>query len=573
MCFNKIIKKTIMNKNIIKFVTVSMMAASLTSCIKEFDAERGYVSQEELDKAPKAFSSLVDALTSTISGEYTYSGSSQYANDWGYPSVFIQNDIMGQDIVPADCSGSEWFATWYASAVSLSPGYAMNQMPWTYFYNWIKNCNIVIGYVDENSEMTAAQKSGLGQAYAMRAMFYLDLARMYGSKTYAEDKTALTIPKVTEKTTTEESTNNPRMTNEEAFKFILEDLDKAESYLANYSRTNKYTPDLSVVYGLKARTYLTMEDWVNAEKYAKLAQKGYSVMTAAEYTDHTTGFNTANESWMLATHNVATNTNIKNNDGDGSWGAKMTTEQGSGCGYGANYGYPLFIDRHLYESIPSTDCRKKCFVDFSVDEMEPAQQLEKLSEYSDYPALLQANKPRLGGITAKFKNAGGAAGVMDQYVGWCMDIPLMRVEEMVLIEAEAIGMQPGREAEGIAKLEAFAKKRDPQYVYGQHEETYGSSYATPFQNEVWWERRAEFWGEGLATYDIKRLKKGIIRNYENSNHPDLYRWNTKTTPQWMTRCLPTTEVSYNYAIKENNPSPTAPTGDSPLTTDFNSPQE
>lgn len=552
-----------MNKNIIKFIAVSLMATSLTSCIKEFDAEKGYVSQKELEEAPKAFASLVDAITSNLSGEYTYSGSSQYANDWGYPSILIQNDIMGQDIVPADCSGSEWFATWYAGqAEGLGPNYALCQMPWTYYYLWIKNCNTVIAY--PNGEPTESQKAGVGQAYAMRAMFYLDLARMYSAKTYAEDKNALTVPKITEATTREMSTNNPRMTNEEAFNFILSDLDKAEEYLAGYERTTKYTPDLSVVYGLKARTYLTMEDWVNAEKYAKLAQTGYQVMTADEYTSHTEGFNTANESWMLATRNVATNTNIKDNDGDGSWGAKMTTEQGSGCGYGANYGHPLYIDRHLYETIPSTDCRKKCFVDFAVDSYTDENSiLEALKVNTDYPELLKANKHSLGGITAKFKNAGGAAGVMDQYVGWCMDIPLMRVEEMKLIEAEAVGMQSGREAEGIQLLTTFAKTRDPQYVYGTHNEAYYNTSTSKFQNEVWWERRTEFWGEGLATYDIKRLKKGIIRSYENSNHPELYRWNMQETPEWMNRCLPRAETSYNTGITENNPTPSAPVGDSP----------
>ena len=552
-----------MNKNIIKFIAVSLMATSLTSCIKEFDAEKGYVSQKELEEAPKAFASLVDAITSNLSGEYTYSGSSQYANDWGYPSILIQNDIMGQDIVPADCSGSEWFATWYAGqAEGLGPNYALCEMPWTYYYLWIKNCNTVIAY--PNGEPTESQKAGVGQAYAMRAMFYLDLARMYSAKTYAEDKNALTVPKITEATTREMSTNNPRMTNEEAFNFILSDLDKAEEYLAGYERTTKYTPDLSVVYGLKARTYLTMEDWVNAEKYAKLAQTGYQVMTADEYTSHTEGFNTANESWMLAPRNVATNTNIKDNDGDGSWGAKMTTEQGSGCGYGANYGYPLYIDRHLYETIPSTDWRKKCFVDFAVDSYTDENSiLEALKVNTDYPALLKANKHSLGGITAKFKNAGGAAGVMDQYVGWCMDIPLMRVEEMKLIEAEAVGMQSGREAEGIQLLTTFAKTRDPQYVYGTHNEAYYNTSTSKFQNEVWWERRTEFWGEGLATYDIKRLKKGIIRSYENSNHPELYRWNMQETPEWMNRCLPMAETSYNTGITENNPTPSAPVGDSP----------
>lgn len=562
-----------MNKNITKFIAASLMATSLTGCMKEYDVEKSYVSQDQLENAPKAFNSLVNALTS-ISGEYTYSGSSQYANDWGYPSIMIQNDIMGQDIVPTDCSGTEWFTPWYSSGTSLGPNYAYCQMPWTYYYGWIKNCNIVIDYVKGNP--TDDQKVGVGEAYVMRAMYYLDLARMYSQKTYAEDKTALTVPKVTESTTTDESTKNPRMTNEEIFEFILSDLDKAAEYFPEGMEVDAYTPGWNVLYGLKARAYLTMEDWANAEKYAKLAMSGHEVMSAAEYTDHTYGFNScySNNAWIFATQNVSTNTNIKNNDGDGSWGAKMTTEQGSGCGYGANYGYPLFIDRHLYETIPATDCRKKCFVDFAVDDYtktikvdgkdvevtDTARQIEALKVNSDYPDLMQANKPRLGGLTAKFKNAGGSAGVMDQYVGWCMDIPLMRVEEMKLIEAEAVGMQAGREAEGIQLLTEFAKTRDPQYVYGTHKDKYYSNYATDFQNEVWWQRRVEFWGEGLATYDIKRLKKGIIRSYAGTNHTDLYQWNEETTPEWMTRCLPRTEVSYNSGIQSNNPTPSAPVG-------------
>lgn len=110
-----------MNKNITRFLAASLMATSLTGCMKEYDVQKNYVSQDQLENAPKAFSSLEDALTSTLAGEYIYSGSSQYANDWGYPSIFIQNDIMGQDIVPYDCAGTEWFSPWYSSGTSLAP--------------------------------------------------------------------------------------------------------------------------------------------------------------------------------------------------------------------------------------------------------------------------------------------------------------------------------------------------------------------------------------------------------------------------------------------------------------------
>ena len=82
--------------------------------------------------------------------------------------------------------------------------------------------------------------------------------------------------------------------------------------------------------------------------------------------------------------------------------------------------------------------------------------------------------------------------------------------------------------------------------------------ANNFQNEVCWERRAEFWGEGITGYDIKRLERGIIRSYANSNHPDLYRWNISTTPDWMNRCIPRSESAYNTGITTNNPTPSAP---------------
>ena len=133
----------------------------------------------------------------------------------------------------------------------------------------------------------------------------------------------------------------------------------------------------------------------------------------------------------------------------------------------------------------------------------------------------------------------------------------MRVEEMVLIEAEATGMM--NEAEGIAKLTAFAKTRDAEYVYGQHTENYGSVKASDFQNEIWWQRRVELWGEGFATKDIKRFQKGIHRSYPNTNHLDGYQWNTETTPEWMNLCIVQTETNYNYSCT-NNLDPIAPTG-------------
>lgn len=545
----------------------------LSGCIKEIDPQTSNVTIDQANNAPGAFVNFVSAITNSLAGSFTYSKSKQHPYDFGYPSFFLMRDVMGQDIALED-KGNEWYTTWYACGVGLGPQYAVSQYPWTYYYGWIKSCNIVISMAGENPD--GERMVGSGIAYAMRAMFYMDIARMFAQKSYAMDKMAETVPLVLETTGLEALAKNPRATNEVMWAQILSDLDKAEERLQDYRRPDVYTPDLSVVYGLKARVYLTMEDWAKAEEYAKLAQAGYSVMDEKQFTDRSTGFNTPNGSWMFGLIYKDTDENVLANDGDSSWGSQMILEISStGCGYAANYGTPKRIDKHLYETIPATDFRKNSFVDFAIDGYKDNDQekaIEALSAYSDEPKGLlttasSTGSKAVGGLCVKFRPKGGVHD--NQYQAYVVAVPMMRVEEMKLIEAEAAGMQ--NEGRGIALLTDFAKTRDPQFVYGQHkDETYGSSYATSFQNEVWWQRRVELWGEGFATFDIKRLDKAVIRSYPGTNHPlgmrwnkDLYTTNTGNIhPDWMDLCIIQTETNYNTACT-NNPTPVRPQGDSP----------
>ncbi|MGM9708597.1 MAG: RagB/SusD family nutrient uptake outer membrane protein [Prevotella sp.] len=553
-----------MKSKILSMAVAVLAIPSLTCCIEEYEPQKSFVTIDQAADAPGSFDNFVKSLTSSLGGEFTYSGSSQYPFDFGYTSFFLQRDVMGQDIALAN-DGS-WFSYWYTCSQTLGPTYAVCQLPWTYYYGWIKNCNTVIEMGGEVP--TDDKKSGVGLAYAMRAMFYLDIVRMYAPETYAKNLEALTVPKVTEDKSIDPA-HNARMTNKEAFEFILSDLDKAEEYLKDYVRDDIYTPDLSVVYGLKARAYLTMEDWANAAKYAKLAQVGYQEMTGSEWTSRTNGFNSPNGAWMFAYKFKSTDPNLRDNDGDSSWASQMIIEMSpetNGCGYAANYGYPLVIDRHLYETIPSSDYRKGVFVDFGIDELPSKEDMvNALSAYSDHPEWIYncgiecaTTYGQVGGLEVKFRPVNGD-GTKPLAEAGAVSVPLMRVEEMKLIEIEAVGMQ--NEAEGKALLEQFAKARDPQYVYGTHNEAYGNRTTSAFQNEVWWQRRVELWGEGFATFDIKRLDKGIIRNYAGTNHFEGYLWNMDKTPDWMTLCIIATEADYNYDLV-NNPAPIAPSEDS-----------
>lgn len=558
-------------KNIVKLFSIATAGLMLMAgCIKEIDPQSSTVTAGQAGNAPGSFDNFVTAITNSLAGSFTYSGSNEYPYDYGYPSFFLQRDVMGQDIAVED-TGSEWYTTWYGCGTGLGPQYAVSQVPWTYYYGWIKSCNTVLSLAGE--EPSEDKKTGAGIAYAMRAMFYMDIARMFATKTYAKDPSGITVPLILETTSLSDLASNPRATNEVMWAQILSDLDRAETYLADYERSDVYTPDISVVYGLKARAYLTMENWNKAEEYAKKAQSGYTAMTENEFTSRTSGFNTPNGSWIFGLTFKSNDANILNNDGDSSWGSQMIIEvSASQCGFASNYGTPKRIDYHLYQTIPESDFRKKSFIDFAIDEMNEGDALIALSEYSDAPEGILTTAQGtgsgvVGGLEVKFRPKDGIHD--NQYQAFTVAVPLMRVEEMMLIEAEAAGMQS--EARGIELLTSFAKSRDPQFVYGTHSsESYGSSYATAFQNEVWWQRRVELWGEGFATFDIKRLDKGIIRSYAGTNHPSGYQWNYgiydtndgNLYPNWMDLCIVQTETNYNTACV-NNPTPLKPTGDSP----------
>ena len=547
-----------MKKIFLALATVALALPLFTSCIEEIDPQTSSVTEKQASNALSFYASSVDGLTSSLTGQFTYSGSDNHPYDFGYPSFFLQRDVMGMDMVPAGTNN--WYSTWYECSVALAPLYARCQVPWTYYYKWIDNCNKVIALY--KSSETEDRKAGAGIAYAMRAMFYQDIARMYAAAPYCVNKEAETVPLVLDDS--EIQTSNPRATFSAIYAQIIEDLNTAEEYLKGYERENIYTPDTTVVFGLKARAYLEIQDWANAEKYAKKAAENYEVMNEAQYTSRDYGFNTPNDSWMFGVVYHDTDPNIKDNDGDSSWGSIMIMENGFDCGYAANYGGPMFIDRHLYETIPTSDFRRNVFVDFALDALDSESQAEALQAYTSHPVQIQnsasAAQTGVGGMEFKFRPQKDMYDT--KYTAWIVSVPLMRVEEMKLIEAEAAGMQ--NVDRGIQLLTEFGKTRDASYVYGGHQDAYGNASTSQFQNEVWWQRRVELWGEGFATFDIKRLNKGIIRNYADTNHLDGYRWNFENKEQgqnysnWMNLCIVQTETNYNYACTQN-PTPVAPT--------------
>ena len=129
----------------------------------------------------------------------------------------------------------------------------------------------------------------------------------------------------------------------------------------------------------------------------------------------------------------------------------------------------------------------------------------------------------------------------------------MRIEEMYLIMAEAQAMG-GNAGTGRATLESFIQTyRDPEY-------TCTAASATDIQEEIYRQRRIEFWGEGLIWFDIMRLNKGVDRR--GAGFPQAASvYNIEPGSAILLWRIPQNEINSNQALTEddNNPSAPAPT--------------
>ena len=192
----------------------------------------------------------------------------------------------------------------------------------------------------------------------------------------------------------------------------------------------------------------------------------------------------------------------------------------------------------LYEQIPATDVRKGWWLNESND--SPLLDDPHYSGWEDAAAAGPYANVKFGVYNDNMSNLQGAS-----------DWPLMRVEEMYLIEAEATGMGSSW-SEGKRLLESFIKAyRDPEFASA-------ATDATSLQDEVWFHRRLELWGEGFSYFDIMRLEKPIIR--KGSNFPAAWQFDIPAKAQILLWLIPSSEIEANQGIGEgdNNPAVNPP---------------
>lgn len=518
-----------------KFAYLALASLAFAACdMEDVVPQGGTLLATQVQETYLAAPSRAEA---SFSGMFTRLGSpstvlSGRPDDWGFIMMCFSNDLEAADILIPD-SGYNWFSV-CGEYTSRNADYANPYIRYAAAYNEIAAANDIIkSYPADTEDADAINK--IAQARAIRAFSYLNLAPYFQFSYAAGGADKPCVPIVTE--TTEDFTQNPRATVADVYQLILDDLTYAIEKLEGYTRPDKMKIDQQVAYGLRARAYLNMEKWAEAAADAEKAAEGYTPATLEEVS---TPFlkDISEHNWIWGYDMTSTTAAIFPYATSSAWIRSFSAN-----GYAAACQVYSICNNLLYNKIPATDVRKGWWVDENLESpllegltwTDPATKASATGnaistfETADKLAFLPYTNVKFGCNTV---------GTVTNDEDW----PFMRVEEMILIQAEAYA-KSGNEAKGREILENFVRTyRDPEYFISR----------SNFSDEVWFQRRVELWGEGFANNDARRLNKPIVRFHDSkSNFPEAYRFNIAADDQWLLMRFTTSELNTNFAIVDN----------------------
>lgn len=524
-------------KTIKKIIIFFLSAVVLVSCEDKLDTgpEGGTLTQEQKKEAfeanPALLASDVAAMYANMIADRAILGE-DYHNDFGYAAACLMMDSNGADMT---CANVDY--NWFAPNANYSDRVYTNARTifmWNLFYKQIASANLVISSVD-SATTEPTLKAFRGQALAIRAFDYLNLAQTH-QFTYIGHEEEPCVPIVTEKTTAEQLTNNPRASVEAVYQLIKSDLDEAITLLEDYKRPDKGYIDQAVAYGLRARANLLMGNYLDA---ANDAEEALNLSGATPYSlveVSVPAFWNANDNTVIWANIITENndivlTGIVNMP---SHLCSFFTDGYVGVGAWKKINLPL------YRKISSTDVRKGWWLDENL-----ASPLVADASYNKWFEIAKADKDFGPYTNVKFGADNNDLNNLIPAQDWF----LMRAEEMIFIQAEGLAMG-GRPNEAKNLLENFVKtNRNPNYVCS-------ASNPEAIRDEIWFQRRIELWGEGFSYFDVMRLKKPVIR-VENgvSSFPDAWRFNIPAEHPILLWLVPKSEIEANSGISEedNNP--------------------
>lgn len=492
-------------KNKLSLLKIVALAAviSTVACSDDFlmTVPTGIVSPETVFKT-------TDNAYAAINGMHRQLYRQWYSRqaEGGQSANMIYMDVLGEDFVMT-ARANGWFISEYAWQSHRDANSYMVRFNYGFYYSMIGNANMIIANIDDAEGPTADKNFLKAQALTYRAWSYFQMIRLYGER-YVKggnnNGPGLTL--ILEPT----EGAFPRNTVEEVYTQINKDLNDAITLFGSaVPRPDKSHLNINVAKGVKARVALEQQDYVAAAQFAKEARAGYPMMSQSEVLGGFSDY--SNKEWIWGIHH---------RDDQPTYFYSFFAYLGDFSSTNTR-GNPKAINSKLYDEISATDVRKQLW--------------DPTGANASFP--IAARGVRKPYMTRKFMldNPGNSNG----------DLAFMRAAEMVLIEAEALARQTGKDSEAADALFILANARDSNYIKS-------TNTGNALINEIMIQRRVELWGEGFRFYDLKRLNLPLDRN--GANHQTslaVLMSEPAGTKNWQF-LIPQGEIDYTLGVVKQN---------------------
>lgn len=527
-----------------KLIYLSLLSAcGLFTACNDLDTEplSDIITSEERSDVIESDPSKMDAMSAGVYANYNgFEKAIGEMFDFGYPAVMIQLESRTQDFLTVQPTLYNWFLSCVAYTDNVANS-AYNICRWRIPYNTIRSANEILSTIAEDTDNDQL-KYYRAQAYGNRAFSYWVLAQLFQFN-YVGHENDPCVPIITEKNQNEvASVGAPRASVAEVYDQILSDLGTAIDLVTGNSaavRADKRYIDINVLYALRARAYLCMQ------KYSEAAADAQTVINSGRFTPLSAneckapGFNELNASnWIWGI-----NVDIEDVNG-------LYTFPGMMGSYTYGYAYAgmwKICDERLWNRIPENDVRRLWWINPVTGEST-----------ADYYTAASGN------AVSYLNSIGAPAYAVVKFAPYqnqlsqstnAGDVPLIRIEEMYLILAEAQGLG-GNIAQGVQTLNNFVNN----YRW-TGSKAYACTATTPdaFLDEIWFQRRVELWGEGMNYYDVMRLNKDIDRrnsNWNTDNFVSNYAYYIPAGSAVLLCQIPINEIDNNAALTEADQNPT-----------------
>ena len=481
-------------KKIISMLAVAVMAVSaLSSCVDDAEVT-AYMTPDvkeglEETNPNKIYTAALAGIHSEIQS-YVYSDLSH--NYFGQKSFDYLTSLQGNDMV---MTGRYAMSLYHYLLDYWQENYAPAANRWRQYYRLIDSANQLIASIpsDTNDPVYLKYKAS---ALAVRGYAYLHLSYLYGLPYYMgaddtvwgkgqqyDNSATPCVPIVTETITGDQ----PRSTVGQVYDLLMSDLKGAYDIFSQLGKLKTADPtDIDGCFAAMylARAHMIKHEWAEAAKYAQAVIDNFDVLEGKNILQ---GFSDIN------LPNVVYGCDITS-DNSGIYMSYFSQMDMFGAGYAA-LGISRVAFKPLVDRISDTDIR--------LDWFWTSRNIAKLAgEFGTTRGVSYYYQ------SCKFIGAGRSNVTIDAdgYLygpGWELgDYIYLRSEEAHFIKAEALAHMG--DANAVKVLNDFMVTRDPNYAY-----TFTDKAA--LIEEINYQKRVEFWGEGIEYLDNRRLNIPVDR--------------------------------------------------------------